>query len=76
MHITKNPPPQKKKQQQQQQQNKKKTKNKTKNKKNEKRGRIFILFKCFLNNLLLTVSVQNMISTFVKVLSQKLNDSL
>ena len=40
------------------------------------RGRIFLLFKYFLNNLFLTVFVQNMISKFVKVLPQKLNNSL
>ena len=40
------------------------------------RGRIFILFKYFLNNLFLTVFVQNVNSKFVKVLPQKLNNSL
>ena len=37
---------------------------------------IFILFKYFLNNLFLTVFVQNVTSKFVKVLLQKLNNSL
>ena len=40
------------------------------------RGRIFILFKYFLNNLFLIVFVQNVISKFVKVLPQSLNNSL
>ena len=40
------------------------------------RGRIFLLFKYFLDNLFLTVFVQNVISKFVKVLPQKLNNSL
>ena len=42
----------------------------------QNRGRIFILFKYFLNNLFLIVFVQNMISKFVKVLPQLLNNSL
>ena len=46
----------------------------TKTQKN--RGRIFLLFKYFLDNLFLTVFVQNVISKFVKVLPQKLNNSL
>ena len=39
-------------------------------------GCIYILFKYFLNNLFLTVFVQNVISKFLKVLPQKLNYSL
>ena len=46
----------------------------TKTQKN--RGRIFLLFKYFLDNLFLTVFVQNVISKFVKVLPQNLNNSL
>ena len=46
----------------------------TKTQKN--RGRIFLLFKYFLDNLFLTVFVQNVISKFVKVLPQKLSNSL
>ena len=46
----------------------------TKTQKN--RGRIFLLFKYFLDNLFLTVFVQNVISKFVKALLQKLNNSL
>ena len=41
------PPPKKKSNNNNNNKTKKQTKNKTKNKKNEKRGRIFILFKCF-----------------------------
>ena len=40
------------------------------------RGYIFLLFKYFLDNLFLTVFVQNVISKFVKALLQKLNNSL
>ena len=39
------------------------------------RGRIFVLFKHFLDNLFLIVFVQSVISKFVKVLPQKLNNS-
>ena len=46
----------------------------TKTEKN--RGRILLLFNYFLDNLFLTVFVQNVISKFVKVLPQKLNNSL
>ena len=42
----------------------------------QNRGRIFILFKYFLNNLFLIVFFQNVISKFVKVLPQSLNNSL
>ena len=42
----------------------------------QNRGRIFVLFKCFLNNLFLIIFVQNVISKFVKVLPQSLNNSL
>ena len=42
----------------------------------QSRGRIFILFKYFLNNLFLIVFVQNVISKFVKVLPQSLTNSL
>ena len=40
------------------------------------RGGIFLLFKYFLDNLRLNAFVQNVISKFVKVLPQKLNNSL
>ena len=46
----------------------------TKTQKN--RGCIFLLFKYFLDNLFLTVIVQNVISKFVKVLLKKVNSSL
>ena len=46
----------------------------TKTQKN--RGRILRLFKYFLDNLFLNVFVQNVILKFVKVLPQKLNNSL
>ena len=39
-------------------------------------GRIFILFKYFLNDLFLIIFVQNVISKLVKVLPQSLNNSL
>ena len=42
----------------------------------QNRGRIFILFKYFLNSLFLIVFVQNVISKFFKVLPQPLNNSL
>ena len=42
--------------------------------KTQNRARFFILLKYFLNNLLLTL-VQNVISKFVKVLSQELTNS-
>ena len=35
----------------------------------QNRGRIFILFKYFLNNLFFIIFIQNVISKFVKVLS-------
>ena len=44
--------------------------------KTKNRGSIFLLFKYFLDNLFFTVFVQNVISKFVKVLPQKLNNSL
>ena len=40
------------------------------------RGRIFIIFKYFLNNLFLIIFFQNVISKFAKVLPQSLNNSL
>ena len=42
----------------------------------QNRGSIFILFKYFLNNMFLIVCIQNVISKFVKVLPQSLNNSL
>ena len=39
----------------------------------ENHGRIFILFKYFLDNLFLTVFVQHVISKFVKVLRQSIS---
>ena len=42
----------------------------------QNRERIFILFKYFLNNVFLIVFVQNVISKFVEVLPQSLNNSL
>ena len=42
----------------------------------QNRWRIFILSKYFMNNLFLTVFVQNVISKFVKVLQQTMNNSL
>ena len=42
----------------------------------QNRGRIVILLKHFLNNLFLIVFVQNVISKFVKVLPQSLNNLL
>ena len=42
----------------------------------QNRAHVFLLFKHFLNNLLLTVFVQNLISKFAKVLPQKPNNSL
>ena len=41
----------------------------------ENLARVFILFKYFVNNLVLTVFIQNVISKFVKVLPQNLNNS-
>ena len=48
--------------------------NVTKTQKNH--GCIFLFFKYFLDNLFVTVFVQNVISKFVKVLPLKLNNSL
>ena len=42
----------------------------------QNRGRIFIIFKYFFNNLFLIVFFQNVISKFVKVLPQSPNNSL
>ena len=42
----------------------------------QNRARDFLLFKCFLNNLLLTIFMQNTISKLVEFLQQKMNNSL